>query len=67
MTSLLPVAWKDVGHGSVLAQLPHDDWDYVEIAHPSNLETSCIDGNRLIHQLFSGDLEKGVIRRARRS
>jgi hypothetical protein len=48
---------------------PNADWSYVELVHPDDARrdrlTRDVAGLRLIHHLFAGELEKGVILRAR--
>ena len=57
-----PTAWEDA---SWLCNLRDGDLCYAELVHPSNCEATEVVDHRLTHIFFVGQLEKGVIRRAR--
>lgn len=56
---------KQLDARSAAINLTAADLTYVEIAHSSNHDETRAQGNAISHHLFSGHLEKGVIRRAR--
>jgi hypothetical protein len=57
-----PLLQRDTVH---VFPITTTDWSFVEMAHPSNLDATSDDAARIAYALFPGQLEKGVIRRAR--
>lgn len=55
-----------IAEGTAIVPLPESNVCYVEVADGSNVESTIVhNSSQIMHKLFPGSLEKGVIRRAR--